>query len=59
VQQLTEVGDILHGGIVSTLLDEAMAAAVSGELRPGTSCEIYCRTVGTCHRLGDYRRAGE
>jgi class 3 adenylate cyclase len=41
------------------LLDEAMAAAVSGELRPGTSCEIYCRTVGTCHRLGDYRRAGE
>ncbi len=41
------------------LLDEAMAAAVSGELRPGTSCEIYCRTVGTCQRLGDYRRAGE
>lgn len=41
------------------LLDEAMAAVVSGELRPGTSCEIYCRTVHTCQLLGDYRRASE
>ncbi len=41
------------------LLDEAMAAVVGGELGPGTSCEIYCRTVLTCQQLGDFRRASE
>jgi class 3 adenylate cyclase len=41
------------------LLDEAMAAAISGELRPSTSRNIYCTTVGTCQQLADFRRAGE
>ncbi|HEY8952850.1 MAG TPA: adenylate/guanylate cyclase domain-containing protein [Candidatus Dormibacteraeota bacterium] len=41
------------------LLDEAMAAAISGELRPSTSRAIYCTTVGTCQQLADFRRAGE
>jgi hypothetical protein len=41
------------------LLDEAMAAAISGELRPSTSRIIYCTTVGTCQQLADFRRAGE
>ena len=40
-------------------LDEAMAAAISGELRPSTSRDIYCTTVGTCQNLADFRRAGE
>jgi class 3 adenylate cyclase len=41
------------------LLDEAMAAAISGELRPSTSRMVYCTTVGTCQQLADFRRAGE
>ncbi|MDO8614530.1 MAG: adenylate/guanylate cyclase domain-containing protein [Dehalococcoidia bacterium] len=41
------------------LLDEAMAAAISGELRPSTSRTVYCTTVGTCQQLADFRRAGE
>ncbi|MBD0348884.1 MAG: LuxR family transcriptional regulator [Thermoleophilia bacterium] len=40
-------------------IDEAMAAAVSGSLRPRTACHIYCQTLTVCGELGDYRRAGE
>jgi class 3 adenylate cyclase len=40
-------------------IDEAMAAAVSGSLRPRTASNIYCQTLTVCGDLGDYRRAGE
>jgi len=41
------------------LLDEATAAAVSGELRPFSTGLIYCVTITSCNNLGDYRRASE
>ena len=40
-------------------IDEAMAVAVSGRLRPWTACQIYCQTLTVCGELADYRRAGE
>jgi class 3 adenylate cyclase len=40
-------------------IDETMAVAVSGSLRPRTACHIYCQTLTVCGELGDYRRAGE
>ncbi|MDQ3994906.1 MAG: adenylate/guanylate cyclase domain-containing protein [Actinomycetota bacterium] len=42
-----------------TLLDEATAAAVSGELQPYATGLIYCCTITSCHGVGDYRRAAE
>ncbi len=41
------------------LLDEATAAAVSGELRPFSTGVVYCVTITSCNGLGDYRRAAE
>ena len=41
------------------LMDEATAAAVSGELDPMSTATIYCWTISTCRDLADYRRAGE
>ncbi len=41
------------------LLDEATAAAVSGELRPFSTGLIYCVTITSCNNLGDYRRGSE
>jgi class 3 adenylate cyclase len=41
------------------LLDEATAAAVSGELKPFAAGLIYCCTISSCHGLGDYQRAAE
>lgn len=41
------------------LLDEATAAAVSGELQPYATGLIYCCTITSCHGVGDYRRAAE
>jgi class 3 adenylate cyclase len=41
------------------LLDEATAAAVSGELSPQITGRVYCSTVSACWGLADYRRAGE
>ncbi|MGH3034708.1 MAG: adenylate/guanylate cyclase domain-containing protein [Gaiellaceae bacterium] len=41
------------------LLDEATAAAVSGELQPWTTGFVYCCTITSCHGLGDVRRAAE
>jgi ATP/maltotriose-dependent transcriptional regulator MalT len=42
-----------------SLLDEAMAAVVAGELSPYFTGIIYCAVIGTCLELGDVRRAGE
>lgn len=41
------------------LLDEAMVAAVSGDLRPRVTGTIYCSMITTCTRLADYKRAAE
>jgi class 3 adenylate cyclase len=41
------------------LLDEATAAAVSGELEPLTTGMVYCVTIHSCQTLGDCGRAAE
>jgi tetratricopeptide (TPR) repeat protein len=41
------------------LIDEAMVAAVSGELSPFGTAVIYCSTIVACEDLADYGRAGE
>jgi class 3 adenylate cyclase len=41
------------------LFDEAMVAAVGGELAPYTTGIVYCRMIGACQDLAEYRRAGE
>jgi tetratricopeptide (TPR) repeat protein len=41
------------------LIDEGMTWAVAGEIAPLPSAIIFCRTIGTCYELGDYRRGGE
>jgi tetratricopeptide (TPR) repeat protein len=40
-------------------MDEGMTWAVAGDLAPLVSALIFCRTIGTCFELGDYRRATE
>ena len=41
------------------LLDEASAAALSGELRPFSTGFVYCVTITSCNGVGDLRRAAE
>ena len=41
------------------LLDEASAAALSGELRPFSTGLVYCITITSCNGVGDLRRAAE
>jgi len=41
------------------LLDEASAAALSGELRPYSTGLVYCVTITSCNGVGDLRRAAE
>ncbi len=41
------------------LLDEAMLAAVNGELAPLFTGWVYCNVLSTCHDVADLRRAGE
>jgi class 3 adenylate cyclase len=49
-------GDVEQG---LTLLDEATASAMCGDLRPHSTGLVYCITISTCQDLGDYRRAAE
>ncbi len=42
-----------------SLLEEATAAAVGGELSPRATGVIYCMMIATCQQLADYSRAGE
>jgi class 3 adenylate cyclase len=53
---LIEKGDLDAG---RAFLDEASAAAISGELDPFSTVAVYCNTIGTCRDLADYARAGE
>ena len=53
---LVDAGEVAAG---LALIDEATAAAVSGELRPLATGVIYCNTIGACEHMADYARAGE
>src|SRR5918994_4812423 len=53
---LVKSGEIERG---LALLDEATAAAVSGEVKPYSTGLVYCVTISACQDLGDYRRAAE
>jgi class 3 adenylate cyclase len=53
---LIEKGELEAG---RELLDEASAAALSGELDAFSTVAVYCNTIGTCRDLADYARAGE
>ncbi len=55
-QALVGKGDVDQG---MGLIDEATAAAVSGELGPFTTAAVYCNTINACRNLADYGRAGE
>jgi class 3 adenylate cyclase len=43
----------------SRLMDEAMVAAVGGELDPLPTGIVYCSTIDVCSQIGDYQRAAE
>lgn len=53
---LVGMGQVQEG---LALLDEATVAAVSGETGALATGIIYCRAIGACAELADYRRAGE
>ena len=40
-------------------MDEAMVAAVGGELNPETTGRSYCNMLAVCDDVADYQRAGE
>jgi len=50
------VGEVREG---TTLIDEAMAAALGGELELWTTGQIFCSTIFACRNRGDWGRAGE
>jgi class 3 adenylate cyclase len=41
------------------LLDEAAAAATSGQLDLRIASDIFCNTIGACRNIGDLKRAGQ
>jgi len=49
-------GDVKAG---MKLLDQAMTAAIAGELGPTATARVYCNTISMCQALGDLRRARE
>ena len=55
-RMLVSKGELAPG---MALIDEAMAAAVGGELGPEVTGRIYCNMMGLCEKLADYQRAGE
>lgn len=55
-QTLIARGDVDEG---MALIDEATAAAVSGELGPQATAIVYCNTINACRNLTDYGRAGQ
>jgi len=55
-RMLVSKGELAEG---MALIDEAMAAAVGGELGPEVTGRIYCNMMGMCEKLADYQRAAE
>ena len=53
---LVLMGDIENG---LALIDEAMVAAVGGELDAETTGASYCNMLSVCEQISDYQRAGE
>jgi class 3 adenylate cyclase len=49
-------GEVKEG---TALIDEAMAAALGGELELWTTGQIFCSTIFACRNRGDWGRAGE
>ncbi|MGQ0849698.1 MAG: hypothetical protein ACT4OP_11370 [Actinomycetota bacterium] len=41
------------------MMDEAMVAAVGGEMDPAPTGEVYCSMIGMCASRGDYKRSAE
>lgn len=41
------------------LIDEAAAAAASGQLDLRVASDIYCNTIAACRSAGDFKRAGQ
>lgn len=41
------------------MIEEAAAAAVSGQLNLNAASDIYCTTIAACRTLGDFPRAGQ
>ncbi len=41
------------------MIEEAAAAAVSGQLNVRVASDIYCQTISACRSLGDFPRAGQ
>jgi tetratricopeptide (TPR) repeat protein len=53
---LVSLGDVAAG---LEVMDEAMAAAASGELSPEVTGRAYCNMMSMCEDLADYQRAIE
>jgi class 3 adenylate cyclase len=53
---LVAMGSIDEG---MTLVDEAMVAAVAGELDPDATGRSYCNMLAVCDQVADYQRAAE
>jgi len=53
---LLETGNVDEGW---AQIEEASAAAISGELRPTAAGVIYCNTICACRDLADFQRAAE
>jgi len=49
-------GEVTEG---TALIDEAMAAALGGELDLWTTGQIFCSTIFACRNRGDWGRAGD
>lgn len=51
---------VLTGAVTEglALVDESTSAAVSGELEPWATANVYCGTMGVCRDLSDWERAG-
>ncbi len=49
-------GDVGQG---MSLIDDAMAAAAAGDLKPRTTGRVYCNMMTACDQIADYRRAAE
>jgi class 3 adenylate cyclase len=53
---LVRDGDVEEGW---ALMDEAAAAAATGDLKPTATGTVYCGTISACRDLLELRRAGE
>lgn len=52
---LVKTGAVQEG---LALVDESTSAAVSGELEPWATANVYCGTMDVCRELSDWERAG-